>query len=74
MRCTAQRKKFLFRFEEQRLNDVEYLYEVSEKSAKITVYPGNAPVKHLKLRFNGELRNEDKVYGDQWERTWVRLA
>lgn len=27
-------KKISFRFEEQRLNDVEYLYDVSEKSAK----------------------------------------
>ena len=43
-------EKISFRFEEQRLNDVEYLYEVSEKSAKITVYSENAPVKHLKLR------------------------
>lgn len=65
-------EKTPFRFEEQRLNDVEYMYEVSENSAKITIYPGNAPVKYLKLRFNGDLRKADKVYGDQWERAGLK--
>ena len=61
-------EKTPFRFEELRINEVKYSYEVSEKSAKVIVMPSGAPVKYLKLRFNGDLQNVDKVYGDQWER------
>ena len=61
-------EKTPFRFEEQMLCDVDYDYEVSDKSAKITIYPSDSPIKYLKLRFNGDLQNVDKVYGDQWER------
>lgn len=65
-------EKTPFRFEEYRLNDVEYSYEVSEKSAKVTVFPSGTPVKYLKLRFNGDLSKADRVYGDQWERAGLK--
>lgn len=61
-------EKTPFRFEEMLINEVEYSYEVSGKSAKVSVYPSGSPIKYLKLRFNGDLQNVDKVYGDQWER------
>ena len=60
-----------FRFEEMRTkaSDVKYEYTVSEKSAKVIVYPSGSPVKYLKLRFRGDLSFVDKVYGDTWERS-----
>lgn len=61
-------EKTPFRFEEMLINEVKYSYEVSGKSAKVSVYPSGSPIKYLKLRFNGDLQNVDKVYGDQWER------
>lgn len=61
-------EKAPFRFEELLVNDVNYSYDVLKNSAKITVYPSGSPIKYLKLRFNGDLQNVDKVYGDQWER------
>ena len=67
MVCGAT-EKTTFRFEESFINDVKYSYDVTEKSAKITIYPSDAPVKYLKLRFNGDLSKVDRVYGDQWER------
>lgn len=60
-----------FRFEEKaEWTDcpVKYEYAVTDKSAKITVYPSGSPVKYLKLRFNGDCSFIDKVYGDQLER------
>lgn len=67
MVCGAT-EKTPFRFEESFINDVKYSYDVTEKSAKITVYPSGTPVKYLKLRFNGDFSKVDRVYGDQWER------
>lgn len=61
-------EKTPFRFEEMLINDVKYSYDVCGKTAKITVFPSGAPVKYLKLRFNGDMQNVDRVYGDQWER------
>ena len=60
-----------FRFEEAatKTSDVRYEYIVSEKSAKVVVYPSGSPVKFLKLRFRGDLSFVDKVYGDTWERS-----
>ena len=43
MVCGAT-EKTPFRFEESFINDVKYSYDVTEKSAKITVYPSGAPV------------------------------
>ncbi len=65
-------EKTPFRFEEKLINEVNYSYDVSQKSAKITVFPSGAPVKYLKLRFNGDLRKVDRVYGDQWERAGLK--
>lgn len=61
-----------YRFEENLTNDVKYEYKVEENSAKVIVYPGDSPVKYLKLRFSGDLQKVDKVYGDQWERAGIR--
>ena len=61
-----------FRFEENLTNDVKYEYLVEENSAKVVVHPGGSPVKYLKLRFRGDLRGVDKVYGDQWERAGLK--
>lgn len=61
-----------FRFEENLTNDVKYEYAVGETSAKVVVYPSGSPVKYLKLRFRGDLRGVDKVYGDEWERAGLR--
>lgn len=58
-----------FRWEENRTCDVKYDYAVQNKSAKVTVYPSGSPVKYLKLRFRGDLRKVEKVYGDTWERS-----
>lgn len=60
-----------FRFEElnTKASDVKYEYIISEKSAKVIVYPGGSPVKYLKLRYRGDLSFVDKVYGDTWERS-----
>ena len=60
-----------YRFEEAATAacDVKYDYVVSDKSAKVVVYPSGSPVKYLKLRFRGDLSSVDKVYGDQWERS-----
>ena len=63
-----------FRFEEEGSCDVKYEYVVEENSAKVVVYPSGAPVKYLKLRWQGELDNVDKVYGDQWERAGINGA
>ncbi len=63
-----------YRFEEAecgRICDVRYSYDVTGASAKVTVYPSGSPVKYLKLRFRGDLKLVDKVYGDQWERLGV---
>lgn len=57
-----------FRFEEQRVCDVKYEYVVNEKSAKVVIHPSGSPIKFLKLRFRGDLKGVDKVFGDQWER------
>ena len=57
-----------FRFEEKGINDVKYEYVVEGDCAKVIVHPSGSPVKYLKLRFNGDFRAVDKVYGDQWER------
>lgn len=65
-------EKTPFRFEEKQINDVKYSYSVSGESAKITIYPSGAPIKYLKLRFNGDLSNVDRVYGDQWERAGLK--
>lgn len=61
-----------FRFEENLTNDVKYEYLIGDNSAKVVVYPSGSPVKYLKLRFRGDLRGVDKVYGDQWERAGLR--
>ena len=55
-----------FRFEEASTKhcDVKYEYIVSEKSAKVVIYPSGSPVKFLKLRFRGEMDFIEKVYGD----------
>lgn len=53
-----------FRFEENLTNDVKYEYLIGDNSAKVVVYPSGSPVKYLKLRFRGDLRGVDKVYGD----------
>ena len=57
-----------FRFEEKGINDVKYEYVVEGDCAKVIVHPSEKPVKYLKLRFNGDFKAVDKVYGDQWER------
>ena len=60
-----------FRFEERENeceSPVKYEYIIEEKSAKIIVYPSGAPVKFLKLRFNGDHSFVEKALGDQWER------
>lgn len=59
-----------FRFEEKATatNDVKFEYVVGENSAKVLVYPSGAPVKFLKLRFKGDMRQVCSVYGDAWER------
>ena len=60
-----------FRFEERENfceSPVKYEYIIEEKSAKIVVYPGDAPVKFLKLRFDGDHYFVEKALGDQWER------
>ena len=60
-----------FRFEERENeceSPVKYEYIVGEKSAKVVVYPSGAPVKFLKLRFNGDHYFVEKALGDQWER------
>ena len=52
-----------YRFEEAATAacDVKYDYVVSDKSAKVVVYPSGSPVKYLKLRFRGDLSSVDKV-------------
>ena len=64
-------EKTVFRFEEAATAacDVEYKYEVSDGSARVTVYPSGAPVKFLKLRFEGDMSDAVSVLGDQWERS-----
>lgn len=59
-----------FRFEEalSACHDVPFDYIVGGKSAKIVIYPAAAPVKYLKLRFQGDFRCAETVYSDQWER------
>ena len=59
-----------FRFEEAATAacDVKYEYKVENGTAKVVVYPSGAPVKYLKLRFRGDMRAVESVYGDQWER------
>lgn len=57
-----------FRFEEKGINDVQYEYVVEGDCAKVIVHPSGSPVKYLKLRFNGDFKDVEKVYGDQWER------
>lgn len=57
-----------FRFEEKGINEIKYEYVVEGDCAKVIVYPSGAPVKYLKLRFQGDFSSVDKVYGDQWER------
>lgn len=64
-----------FRFEEKPYDDcpVKYEYVVEGNSAKVVVYPSEAPVKYLKLRFRGDMSFIDKVYGEAWARcshTW----
>lgn len=61
-----------FRFEENMTNDVKFDYVVEKDSAKVVVYPSGSPVKYLKLRFEGDMQNVDKVMGDQWERAGLR--
>lgn len=63
-----------YRFEEaaSKASDVKYDYVITEKSAKVIVYPSGSPVKFLKLRFRGDLSFVDKVYGDTWERSGPR--
>jgi len=60
-----------YRFEETATAacDVQYDYLVGDHSAKVIVYPGASPVKYLKLRFRGDMREVESVYGDQWERS-----
>lgn len=60
-----------YRFEEAATQacDVKFDYVVGEKSAKVIIYPSGAPVKYLKLRFNGDNSSVRFVYGDQWERS-----
>lgn len=63
-----------YRFEEAECGgvcDVRYSYEVGESSARVTVYPSGSPVKYLKLRFRGDMKFVESVYGDQWERVGV---
>ena len=60
-----------FRFEERENeceSPVKYEYKVEENSAKVIVYPSGAPVKFLKLRFDGDHYFVEKALGDQWER------
>lgn len=59
-----------FRFEEgwQKQCPVEYSFALKGKSAEIKVFPSGSPVKHLKLRWNGDFRGIEKVLGDEWER------
>lgn len=61
------------RFEENKSFDcpVQYEYLIEGNSAKVRVFPSGAPVKYLKLRFNGDLSFVKKVYGDQWERSSI---
>lgn len=60
-----------FRFEEAttKCSDVKYEYVVENNSARVIVYPSGSPVKYLKLRFRGDMKFVDKVYGDTWERS-----
>lgn len=62
-----------FRFEEKTTatNDVKFEYVVDKNSARVIVYPSGSPVKFLKLRFCGDMRHVQSVYGDQWERGGV---
>lgn len=53
-----------FRFEEEHRNDVSYTY----KDGVVIVHPSGSPVRYLKFRWNGDLEEIDKVYGDAWER------
>ena len=64
-------EKSAYRFEEAATAacDVQYEYVVGDRSAKVIVYPGASPVKYLKLRFRGDMREVERVYGDQWERS-----
>ena len=59
-----------FRFEEaaSAACDVKYNYSVEGGVGKVTVYPSGAPVKYLKLRFEGDMSHVESVFGDQWER------
>lgn len=59
------------RFEEKPTADcpVPYTVDVTERGVKVTVYPGSAPVKYLRLRYNGDLSAADRVLGDEWERS-----
>lgn len=63
-----------FRFEERENeceSPVKYEYKVEGNSAKVIVYPSGAPVKFLKLRFDGDHYFVEKALGDQWERCCV---
>ena len=65
---TGATEKTSFRFEEEGVCHIQYEYLVEGNRARVVVYPSEAPVKYLKLRWNGDLEFVEKVYGDQWER------
>ena len=58
------------RFEEkvQDVCPIKYDLEFTGKSVKVIVHPSGSPVKYLKLRYSGDFRGVEKVYGDNWER------
>ena len=59
-----------YRFEEPATAacDVQYDYSVENAVASVTVYPSGAPIKYLKLRFEGDMSDAISVFGDDWER------
>ncbi len=69
-RVSGATEKNIYRFEE-RLgeNTVKYEYKLEDNCAKVIVYPSEAPVMFLKLRFRGDFSEVDKVYADDWARS-----
>ena len=58
------------RFEEKVQEEcpIKYDLEFTGKSVKVIVHPSGSPVKYLKLRYSGDFRGVEKVYGDNWDR------
>lgn len=58
-----------YRFEERdEACPIKYEIKVENGSAKVTVFPSGSPVRYLRLRFNADFSQVEKVYADDWAR------